>query len=255
MKSPVVLVGIGEIGGVFARGLLRAGYPVHPVNRRTDLAESARRLPSPELVLIAVAEKDLHAVLENIPPAWFQRIGLLQNELLPADWQQYGYATPTVISVWFEKKPGSDVRVLIPSPVFGPHADVLAEALATIDIPVRVLSDAAELQFELVVKNVYILTTNCAGLVTGGSVGELWKHHRELARAVAREVIQIQESLTGSRYDAEALIRAMLVAFDGDPQHNCTGRNAPARLARALEQADAAGLAVPRLREIAATRR
>jgi len=43
----------------------------------------------------------------------------------------------------------------------------------------------------------------------------------------------------------------MLEAFDGDPEHGCTGRSAPARLARAIRQADAAGLAVPRLREIA----
>lgn len=255
VKSPVVLVGIGEMGSIFGRGLLRAGYPVYPVNRQTDMAEGARWLPAPELVLVAVAEKDLHHVLENIPPAWFQRIGLLQNELLPADWRQYGFATPTVISVWFEKKPGQDVRVLIPSPVYGPHASVLAEALAAIDIPVRVLTDESGLLFELVVKNVYILTTNCAGLVTGGTVSELWENHRELADGVARDVIRIQESLTGQTLDADELIGAMLVAFEGDPQHGCTGRSAPARLTRALRQADAAGLAVPRLRDIAATLR
>ena len=36
MKSPVVLIGIGEMGGVFARGFLRAGYPVYPATRVTD---------------------------------------------------------------------------------------------------------------------------------------------------------------------------------------------------------------------------
>ena len=36
MKSPVVLIGIGEMGAVFARGFLRAGYPVYPVTRQTD---------------------------------------------------------------------------------------------------------------------------------------------------------------------------------------------------------------------------
>jgi hypothetical protein len=44
----------------------------------------------------------------------------------------------------------------------------------------------------------------------------------------------------------------MLAAFDGDPEHKCMGRSAPARLARAIRQADEAGLDVPRLREIAA---
>ena len=253
MKSPVVVIGIGEMGGVFARGFLRAGYPVFPATRQSDLAEVARAIPTPELVLVAVAENDLHGVLEQLPPAWFQRIGLLQNELLPGDWEQYGFAQPTVISVWFEKKKGQDVKVLMPSPAFGKQAGLLQEALGSIDIPVRVLDSATELLFELVIKNVYIVTTNCAGLVTGGTVSELWANHRELAEAITREVIRIQESLTGQSFDADDLIQGMLTAFEGDPEHNCMGRSAPARLARAIRQADAAGLDVPRLREIAAS--
>lgn len=252
MKSPVIVIGIGEMGSVFARGLLRSGHPVYPATRDTDLAALAQQLPSPELVLVAVAENDLHPVLQNIPVTWQTRLALLQNELLPDDWQRYGYSNPTVISVWFEKKKGQDVKVLIPSPVHGPSASLLRDSLASLDIPARVLASEDELLFELVVKNVYIVTTNCAGLVTGGSVSELWRDHRELAEAVANEVIEIQQSLTGRSFDAPGLIKSMLVAFDGDPDHKCMGRSAPARLARALEQADAAGLAVPRLREIAA---
>jgi len=156
-----------------------------------------------------------------------------------------------VICVWFEKKKGQDVRVLIPSPVYGPGAGVLRESLVRLDIPVRLLDSEAELRFELVRKNVYILTTNCAGLVTGGTVSELWANHRELAEDVASEVIRIQETLVGETLPADRLIAGMLEAFDGDPEHGCTGRSAPARLARAIRQADAAGLAVPRLREIA----
>ena len=252
MKPPVILIGIGEMGSVFARGLLRSGHPVYPVTRNDDLTDVAKQLPSPELVVVAVAENDLHAVLEEIPPAWQQRLCLLQNELLPGDWQRYGLIKPTVISVWFEKKKGQDVKVLILSPVHGPAAELLKTSLGILDIPVRVLADDSELLFELVLKNVYIVTTNCAGLVTGGTVSELWANHRELAEAVAREVIQIQTALTGQDFQAENLIAGMLEAFAGDPDHGCTGRSAPARLARALQQADAAGLAAPRLREIAA---
>ena len=116
----------------------------------------------------------------------------------------------------------------------------------------RVLADDNELLFELVLKNVYIITTNCAGLLTGGTVSQLWTEHRELTETVAREVIQIQAALTGQDFNTEALISGMLQAFEGDPDHGCMGRSAPARLARALQQADAAGLATPQLREIAA---
>jgi ketopantoate reductase len=254
MESPVIIIGIGEMGGVFARGFLRAGHPVYPASRATDLEELARQLPAPELVLVAVAENDLHPVLEQIPGTWQSRIALLQNELLPADWQPYGFVQPTVISVWFEKKKDKEVKVLIPSPAYGPAAGLLQESLGTIDIPVRPLGSATELQLELVIKNVYIITTNCAGLVTGGTVSELWANHRELAENIAREVIQIQESLVGTELPADDLIKGMLEAFAGDPDHGCTGRSAPARLARALQQADAGDLAVPELRKIAASR-
>ena len=253
MKSPVIIIGIGEMGGVFARGLLRAGHPVYPATRETDLAALARQLPAPQLVLVAVAESDLHATLEQIPASWQSRIALLQNELLPADWEPYGLRQPTIISVWFEKKKGRDVKVLIPSPAYGPAAGLLQESLGMIDIPVRVLKTAAELQVELVIKNVYIVTTNCAGLVTGGTVSELWTNHRELAEGIAREVIQIQESLVGAALPADELIKGMLEAFAGDPDHGCMGRSAPARLARALQQADTNDLEVPQLRKIAAS--
>lgn len=250
MKQAVVMVGIGEMGGVFARGILRLGHPLIPVTRDMDMQEVAQAWPEPQLVLVSVAENDLHPALAKIPAVWHDRVGLLQNELLPADWEKYGFNNPTVISVWFEKKKGQDARVLIPSPAFGPQADLLIDALATLDIPARKLADADELRQELVIKNVYILTTNICGLVTGGDVADLWTNHQALAREVVNEVIDIQQVLTGHDYDCERLIQGMLEGINGDLAHKCMGRSAPARLARALQQADAAGLAVPRMRAI-----
>lgn len=250
MKRPVIIIGIGEIGGVFARGLLRTGHPVYPVTRAMRAYEVAVAVPEPELALVATAENDLHPTLADLPDVWHDRVGLLQNELLPRDWERHELRNPTVISVWFEKKPGSDPKPIIPSPVLGPHAGLLAEALAALQIPSRILADEQQLLHELVLKNVYILTTNIAGLVTRGSVGDLWLRHQELARAVADEVMDIQASLIGAEPNRPALLDGMLEAFRGDPEHRCMGRSAPARLARALQLADAAGLAVPRLREI-----
>ena len=54
MKQPVVLIGVGEMGGVFARGLLRLGHPVYPVTRDTDISALASQLPEPAMVLVAV---------------------------------------------------------------------------------------------------------------------------------------------------------------------------------------------------------
>jgi len=248
-KAPVVVIGIGEMGSVFARGLLRLGHPVYPVTRDTDISRLADELPAPEMVLVAVGETALQPVLEAIPEAWRDCLALLQNELLPADYADL--PGPTVISVWFEKKKGQDVKVLIPSPVFGPRSRLLIDALATLDIPARAVADDQAMAFELVLKNVYILTTNIAGLRVGGTVDELWRDHEALARAVANEVIDLQEGLTGRSYDRDALIGGMLEAFNGDPEHRCMGRSAPARLQRALAHADRLRLEVPTLREIA----
>ena len=249
-KPPVVVIGIGEMGSVFARGLLRLGHPVYPATRDTDLQALATELPAPEMVLVAVGETALQPVLQQIPLVWRGRLALLQNELLPADYA--GLPHPTVISVWFEKKKGMDSKPLVPSPAFGPHAGLLIDALGALELPAREVASARDMLFELVVKNVYILTTNIAGLRSDGTVSELWSQHQPLARAVAGEVIDIQEAMTGETFDREALIAAMLRAFDGDPEHRCMGRSAPARLQRAIEHADRLGLAVPLLREIAA---
>ena len=250
MKKPVVLVGLGEMGGVFARALLRNGHPVFPVTRDLPIAQAAEEIPHPEAVVIAVAEKDIQQVLAGIPQEWRDRLVLLQNELLPRDWRQHDLENVTVISVWFEKKPGQDYKVLIPSPIYGPRARLVADALGAISVPTRILSSADELETELVTKNVYILTTNIAGLECGGTVSELWSGHEHIASAVADDVMDIQTWLVGHELDRDKLIAGMVYAFEGDPNHKCMGRSAPARLERALHQADEAGLSVRKLREI-----
>ena len=250
--SEVIIIGLGQLGRVFAGGLLRTGHTVVPVNRSDDMATLALSHPAPELVLIAVAENGLHAVLAALPAAWKPRAALIQNELLPRDWLAHGYVDPTVISVWFEKKKGIDAKPLIPSPVAGPGAALLYRALISIDLPCRKIGQGDELLFELVRKNVYILTTNLGGLKTGGTVSQLWAQHEAFARQVAGEVMDIQDALTGVAHDRDTLIAGMLEAFDGDPAHDCTGRSAPARLARAIQHADEFGLAVPTLRALAA---
>ncbi len=246
-----MLVGVGEMGGVFARGFLRTGHTIIPITRNHSIETVAKITPHPRAVLIAVGEKDIPRMLQEIPDTWSDRVILLQNELLPADWLHSPVKNPTIISVWFEKKKGHDAKVIVPSPTYGTQAQLLFDALATLGIPVRLLHDKNQLLNELVLKNLYIVTTNVAGLKVGGSVGELWENHQQLARNVAADVLDIQEWLTGQSFDREALIHEMVKCFEGDPLHQCMGRSAPARLKRALAQADEARLAVPALKDIA----
>jgi hypothetical protein len=251
-NAPVVLVGMGEIGQVLAAGFLKTGHPVIPVTRAQSLSEVLEASPHAGALILAVAEKDLPALLPRIPANWHSRLVLLQNELLPQDWQDAGIHAPTVISIWFEKKPGKLVKELMPSPVWGPKAILIQTALAAVGLNARIVPSLTAMQHELVLKNVYILTTNIAGLQVGGDVQTLWQMHEPLARAIADEVIALQEKLINAPLDRPALIAGMLEGFAGDPTHSCKGRTAQARLHRALTLAHQHGLNVPQLTAIAA---
>ncbi len=76
-KKAIIVIGIGEMSGVFTRGLLRAGYPLIPITRDMDINEVARQVEDPEMVLVAVGESDLGPLLEQIPLQWKNKVALL----------------------------------------------------------------------------------------------------------------------------------------------------------------------------------
>lgn len=251
MKDPIIVIGLGELGSVFARGLLRLGYPVQGITRDMDVKNVAQKITYPKAILVAVGEADLSQTLLNLPSHWKNRVILLQNELLPRDWKAANIENPTVISVWFEKKKGMDSKVVLPSPIFGPHAKLVFNALAQLDLPSFIVDSEDELTFELVRKNLYILTTNIAGLEVGGNVEQLANEHDNVMNEVVSDVLDIQDWLTGFTNNREQLVTGLLEAIHGDLAHGCMGRSAPSRLKRALEFADQANLSVTKLREIA----
>jgi len=253
MKKPIVVLGIGELGSVFARSFLKNNYPVYPITRETDIDELAGTI-DPELILVCTGEADLQTALQTIPTQWKDRVAMMQNELLPRDWAAHDFTNPTVISVWFEKKKGMDSKVLISSPAYGEKAQILVDSLALIDIPAHVVADDNALLFELVLKNLYILTTNISGLALepGTNVDDLRNQHLTLMRDVSKDVLTLQSQLTGQYFSEDQLERGMIKAFEGDLNHGCMGRSAPARLNRALTLANEFNLQVPTLDKIKA---
>lgn len=251
MKESIIIIGLGELGSVFARGLLKSGHPILPVTRDMNIESIAQAHPAPKAVVVAVGEADIESVLKSCPDAWKDKLILLQNELLPRDWNAANIIDPTVISVWFEKKKGMDSKVVLPSPIFGPNARLLFDALGSLDIPSFILDSEAELAYELVRKNLYILTTNIAGLEVGGNVEGLMNQHNDVMNAVAKDVLDIQDWLTGEQNNRKNLMAGLIEAINGDLEHGCMGRSAPARLSRAIGFADQAGLEVNTLRAIA----
>lgn len=247
----VVVVGLGQMGAVFAHGALRAGARVTPVLRAQDPGAVEASAPDPRSVVVAVGEADLGAVLHALPSAYKGRALLLQNELLPYVWKAGGLEDPTVAVVWFEKKANTGIRPIRSTPVAGPEAAFWVDALSTLGVPAHLVA-GERLLFELVAKNLYILTANIAGLEVGGSVGQLLSAHRPLAESVAREVVRVQEALVGGPLDFDALFAHFEESVGFDPDHGCRGRTSASRLDRLQHLAREQGVETPRLDAIAA---
>jgi hypothetical protein len=251
MKAPVVIVGIGELAAPFALGFLRLGHPIYPVTRQTDRAQAAAKLGATELTLVTVREADLDGLLASLPAPWRHHVGLVQNDLLPPDWERHRL-NPTIAVVWFEKKRGVSPKIIKPTIVGGPRADLVVSALEAADIPAIAALSNASLLSALVAKNLYIGVANIGGLALppGTTVGSMWSDHRALADDVASDVLDLQEALVGQTLDRDTLIKDMIESFNADPEHGATGRSAPQRLEKAIAQANELDIGVTTLRRI-----
>lgn len=250
MKSAIVIIGIGELAGVFARGFLQCGHPVYPITRSMNLAQQSLEIPSPEMVLITVQEKELHSMLEQIPDAWRSKVALVQNELLPRDWQRHRIDNPTITVVWFEKKKTKEVTHILYSPSFGPNAKLISKALQSLEISSPVLDSYDELLFELTRKALYILTVNIAGLINNCTVEDLWLKSQPLTMEIADEIILILEYLVERKLPRAKLINGMVEGIKDCPYRHCLGRSALDRLKRVLNHAQEAEIETPKLLEI-----
>ncbi len=250
MKSTIVIIGIGELAGVFARGFLRCGHPVYPITRDMNMASLCLEIPTPEIVLITVQENELHPVLEQIPDVWRDKIALVQNELLPRDWQTHQIDKPTVTVVWFEKKKNLELTHILYSPSYGPNSELMSNALQAMGIAAPILNSHEELLYELTRKALYILTVNIAGLLNNCTVEELWLQHQDLATEIAEEIITILEFLAEKQLPQEKLINGMVEGINDCPGRYCKGRRALGRLERALNHAQKGSLNTPKLQQI-----
>lgn len=270
MKPALVIVGLGQLGCVFGEAFLRSGHSVIPVLRGQSLSDALARAEqaadAPPLLLIATGEDDLLPVLRLVPSRLGKRVILIQNELRPSSWLGTPVTEPTTCIVWFEKKPGKLLHEVRPSVAFGPFADLLQEVLRKVSVEVRTLGaedSESERAHQLILKNLYILAINFAGLDEGVSVGALLTQHTDRLNQIAGELIALEQSLLQSQHpvsqtahcppqlDAERLTRGLTRAILADPEHSSAGRSAPRRLERTLALARNHGVDLKALEELA----
>lgn len=247
-ERAVVVVGLGQLGALFAGAWLALGRPVVPWLRSSEAEDFAELRPA--ATLLAMGEAALPEVLARLPEALAEGAVLVQNELLPHAWVGQK-SSPTVCVVWFEKKGAKPPHSILPSVLHGPKAGLVAEALTWLGLPYQVAPDEAARDQALVVKNLYILLLNLAGLRVGGTAGELLTKQPELAQSLLAELVQHQAALLGRELDLASLTQEVRRAIDADPSHGCRGRSAEERLTRVLAQAREKGLSLPLVEALA----
>lgn len=247
-RERFAIVGLGQLGQLLGEGLSALGHAVEPILRSTP--DRAAILGRVDRVLVAVGEDDLPAVLAELPRRLRDgRTWLLTNELSVGDLR--GVLTePTVMAFWTEKKAGRPPVAVAATKVAGPDRALAVRVLAAAGVPAEPIDDDA-LADELVLKNLYILVSNLAGLVAfpedSGTVGALCADHRPLAEAIAADVLAVEEARLGAAVDRATLLTRLWQAFDADPAHACRGRTAPARLRRTRARARTLGVPTPAL--------
>ncbi len=89
-------------------------------------------------------------------------------------------------------------------------------------------------------KNLYILTTNIAGLTIelDSAVNDLYNNHLELMHNVLSYILKLQNALTNKTFDKYKLEQKIIKAFESDLKHKCICRLAHQRLKRTLELAN-----------------
>lgn len=263
MKAPIVIVGMGQLGAVFAEGFLRLGHPVFPV-RRGDSFDALTGM-DPALVVVAVAEDDLGPALATVPEPWRDRVLLLQNELRPDQWRAAAVGDPTLAIIWFEKRAGLPLDEVRRSVVAGPQAALAGRALVAVGVEPIVKSEGAEhpeVIHELILKNLYILGLNLTGLSVDGTAGALLGEHAEAFRRVLDDVIALERAMLDSAepnrgaepgrivLDQARLERELVAAIESSPTHGLKGRSAPRRLERSLAHGRTVGVNLEHLEDL-----
>ncbi|MFT3928095.1 MAG: hypothetical protein QM778_36540 [Myxococcales bacterium] len=250
----LIVMGIGELGQLYATAALKRGMRVIPVTRAARPEVALQGIPLDTPLLVAVGEADLEPALESLPKPRLDSIILLQNELFPSLWQRFSERA-TVMVPWLLKKKGEPLLVARSTPVYGQFAE-LAQALhESLGFAVDRLPDMAALEQAIVDKYAFILSVNALGLMRDIRLGEWLKDGPQEVQVLAREAAVLGSRLVseGARSPSNqpidlnqtvAQVHAGMLHMAG---MRAKGRTAPDRVRRALEHAGRFRLNTPAL--------
>jgi ketopantoate reductase len=244
-----LVMGLGQLGQMYAGALLRLGFRVTPIVRST-----ARPLqlgvPPGTPVLLAVGEEQFDDAVKELQSAqWADHLILLQNEIFPASWKQWGVENPTVMAVWTNRKNGA-AQVGLATRVSGPQADLVMRMHQALNIPCEKLTDESALNTELCAKYAFILTLNALGVAQARTVSHWMQAEPGRVRAVLNDAVALSAARVDGYVDvarASARAREALEALSNLPT---LGRTALPRVERAAHAARTLQMDLPALRAL-----
>jgi hypothetical protein len=251
----LIVMGLGELGSLYANAALKHGMRVTPLTRKLAPASALSQAPSATPILVAVGEADLDVALESLPSDRRGSLILLQNELFPRQWARFTTHTPTVMAPWLLKKKGEPLLVARSTPVFGQFAPLMVELHQVLGFEAEVLPDEAALHQAIVDKYAFILTVNALGLLEDLSLGD-WSTKdpvqvdalaREAALLGAKLVHEESEMESARPIDIDASVAQVRVGMRAMAAMRARGRTAKSRVERATANAARFGVPVPSL--------
>ncbi len=165
MIKHFTVIGVGQIGGVFAQGALRLGARVQAFTRQRPLT-SQDQLEPDELIVVSTPEGEHERVFAAIPESLYSHVCLVQNELLLIGAEQLTSANWGMI--WFSKKAGTGIDVCGTNAFVGPQAEAFAEVLRASNLEAETVR-AAERGRIAAEKYAFILALNALGLLRESS--------------------------------------------------------------------------------------
>jgi hypothetical protein len=250
-----IVMGLGELGALYANAALKLGLRVTPVTRALEPERALQELPLETPLLVAVGEADLESALTSLPKGRLDSLVLLQNELFPAQWERFT-SYPTVMVPWLLKKKGEPLLVARSTPVLGQHADLVLSLHRALGFEAEKLPDEAALRQAIVDKYAFILTVNALGLLEDLALGD-WLHKapaqvstlaREAAALGARLVCEGREL---DDFDTNTTVTQVQAGMKAMGAMRARGRTAKERLRRATAHAARFGVPVPALDQAA----
>ena len=243
------VIGLGNLGRLYAGGWLRAGYAVHPIGRRTDARAVLNGLPERTPLLCAVGEASLANAVEAVPPARRGDLIFVQNELFPEDLQRLGTPDATIAVVWTLVKAGFPLILGRRLAVTGPQEEAFAEACAALEHPVLA---GAPIGWECATKYAFIVAMNALGLLRADTLGAWLADDPERVEALIADACRVALARIGApETDLARAVAEVAEGVEGFRALPCRGRSSAARVARALNTAETLGIHIPALRDAA----